>query len=1428
MAKLQIFGNILSNLLPSSENDLATKGYIDSLATSQKTIMTVVTTVSSGNNKTGTIAPTESGQVFYHYTNGDSPVFSFNTSGVNATSSDLYEFYVVVRSDWGDVVTFPSSWIFSSSLDSSGASAVSIVHVFTKDGGTVWYADLSGYYPLGKKTGATIQLQPGTGTKVGEYLRIDATVTSDMEGYISCSYGGVEYTGTILSGQAHVNINGLTAGSHTLQVTTQSTNYVDVSGTVTVTITKNTAPLSVDAVENEGEVTIVLGQVVPDYDGTATISIDGKTYTIDLSRIRRCTIYRLNPGTYNFTATFAETDKYYGTTATGSVVVTQYRNPPCSIGAALDNNNISAGSNAVIRFSDVPEDVIGNAVCTAEFETGETINTYTANLAQSSVLEIPNLPVGYLVLRVTYSLNNYNDESGGQGLTTHVTGQAISVSYVTLDITGSTANNRSSYDTVMPLIHFSSPVNDLNVQCSIGGRTYSCAVASPGVYRVLNLIPTNGMSDVAVSWYGSHTYEPGNTGSQSLRFYTPNFRMSTINNPVMGEDIVVTGYCGSYSGTQVICKNTATNTTYNAVIQGSNFSVNIPTSTTGTYNLLIELSYSNNNANNGYATMHLTLPPVIVNAPAVTENCIKMTIEVEDDDQVSFGTTTEDDVLYPVTVYWGDGDSDIVTDDYLFSHTYEDAGTYELIIRSQDGRLPVMGFGDLGSRLLSVDFTDVEWYEDDGEGGEESTVSCSSMFNGCSSLESIPSTLFARNTNIYGFKKCFRETALASIPSGLFNGVSSGDFGECFANCTSLENIPTDLFSTVEYGYFASCFSYDDAIVPADTKPFVPPVWEKDIDSADIDSGDKTGSYYYASSDIDAYVPDIYGGDIPYKNDISNPQFNDKCWDWDTIEVDEDGDISEYDVIYVYTCVDPGNDEWCRGWIDFSEYDTLVTTLSDSTDHDGTSLRDALENADDNDVIGFAVNGTIVLEQGSLTLPTAVTVDGDNRITIDGDDSYGVFKVVSGESVSGCTLKNLTMVNGNDDNDAFGAIGLSGLDLTVEGCVIKECSHDSIYVWDEGDLTVRNSSISNGTGGIYVYGADVEMTDCSLTRCSNYGIYIEEGDETAQLRMSGCTVSNNGYYLEDEGTEDEYVAMSDYDLSVGICSYYGTLDISDSVFSSNYCSEGAVIYLQGGSMTLANSTFCPGSVEYSDLEDSYSADKIWINNANATIDRCVFRDNRKMNWMGYAQIDNDSSNDDYKVTFNRCLFTGNAADKEDFSFVHISESSSVAFANTIFTGNDLSIPYEEDDGDPGYCVRIVGASNSYLRPTVNIINCTFTNNTNGGMYCFGDAGSSNSYGSLDISNTVSVGCSEDAMAGNGTVNYNCFLDDHDYGDIDYNPNRPLFAEDGYTPVANSQVIDEGDDSLYDENEYGDEDFNGDERIFGDYIDLGAVEYGPHI
>jgi hypothetical protein len=228
----------------------------------------------------------------------------------------------------------------------------------------------------------------------------------------------------------------------------------------------------------------------------------------------------------------------------------------------------------------------------------------------------------------------------------------------------------------------------------------------------------------------------------------------------------------------------------------------------------------------------------------------------------------------------------------------------------------------------------------------------------------------------------------------------------------------------------------------------------------------------------------------------------------------------------------------------------IVTTASDAATHSGTSLRDAVAQANADAASGISdtirfdptlAGAVIVLAEGQLELKTGsgmIIIDGTGKITIDGNQASRVFLVDAGAHAM---LTGLTIEGGATDGGA--GIENSGT-LTVTSCTVSNNTAtfaggglrndagmvtiaDSLIIGNTGNnsggisnnngtLTIANSTIANNAatkptgvtaGGVanyaYVTGASalVTITNCTF-RGNSVGVSTD-GDDLASVASTG-------------------------------------------------------------------------------------------------------------------------------------------------------------------------------------------------------------------------------------------------------------------------------------------------------------------------------------
>lgn len=250
-----------------------------------------------------------------------------------------------------------------------------------------------------------------------------------------------------------------------------------------------------------------------------------------------------------------------------------------------------------------------------------------------------------------------------------------------------------------------------------------------------------------------------------------------------------------------------------------------------------------------------------------------------------------------------------------------------------------------------------------------------------------------------------------------------------------------------------------------------------------------------------------------------------------------------------------------------------VTNPTDTAVAGEISLRQAIAELHSSaDIVQFASNlngSTITLTQGPLILSSG-NIEGDNQITINGNNAGQVFAIFSGSAVlSGLTIEGGNAGasgNGGGVDNAFGTVALTNCTITgntaaagggvynsgtmtVNNCTVSDNVSSStsnpaegggIFSAPNSTLTVTNSTISGNQatgsnsvgGGVYNTGSQVTVANCSISNntaadgagIANAGDLIVSDsaitgntaasggggiDNIRSLGISGCTLNGN-------------------------------------------------------------------------------------------------------------------------------------------------------------------------------------------------------------------------------------------------------------------------------------------------------------------------------
>jgi len=227
-----------------------------------------------------------------------------------------------------------------------------------------------------------------------------------------------------------------------------------------------------------------------------------------------------------------------------------------------------------------------------------------------------------------------------------------------------------------------------------------------------------------------------------------------------------------------------------------------------------------------------------------------------------------------------------------------------------------------------------------------------------------------------------------------------------------------------------------------------------------------------------------------------------------------------------------------------------IITVTNTNDSGPGSLRQALADANDGDIIAFAVAGTIGLTSGELLVDHSITIPGPGaeNLAVNGNAKSTVFHIAPGETV---TISGLTITNGHA-TDSGGGIYNDHAALILSNCVIT-----------------GNSAAGNIGGGIHNDGTNIGhaalQIDNSLITNNSDGIYndaLQAGTATLVITYSTLSNNSNGYAINNDGWS---------------CTFCGNGTTSVQVINSSITSNlGGAIYSDTGRQNCGGS--CPVTI----------------------------------------------------------------------------------------------------------------------------------------------------------------------------------------------------------------------------------------------------------
>lgn len=256
----------------------------------------------------------------------------------------------------------------------------------------------------------------------------------------------------------------------------------------------------------------------------------------------------------------------------------------------------------------------------------------------------------------------------------------------------------------------------------------------------------------------------------------------------------------------------------------------------------------------------------------------------------------------------------------------------------------------------------------------------------------------------------------------------------------------------------------------------------------------------------------------------------------------------------------------------------------------------------DSIVFDSGLSGTITLDSGgsyaSLLVYKSVLIDGDNRVTIEGDGADPVFDIDQG--VAHFELSSLTIAGGGGARG--GGLYSRGNSLTLDNVILENNTAEiaGAAVWHDtpgsGELTVTDSEISGNTvtgSDPYFYaayaggGIAAKMSqggDIHISSTSFYANQIETGNVTGDAGGGGglhLEIGEPGQILVEGSSFQQNVARDGRGGAMFAQLDYAEVSLDNNDFTYNSADRGGgALYLSEGSngpqraeITLAGNEF---------------------------------------------------------------------------------------------------------------------------------------------------------------------------------------------------------------------------------------------------------------
>jgi len=360
---------------------------------------------------------------------------------------------------------------------------------------------------------------------------------------------------------------------------------------------------------------------------------------------------------------------------------------------------------------------------------------------------------------------------------------------------------------------------------------------------------------------------------------------------------------------------------------------------------------------------------------------------------------------------------------------------------------------------------------------------------------------------------------------------------------------------------------------------------------------------------------------------------------------------------------------------------TLLSTVTDLLDSGVGSLRQAIVDTPTDGTINFqpGLTGTITLTSGELYIGKNLQINGNNHITVDGNNASIVFDVGAGINA---TIRNLTITHGSKapTSTTWDSGGVDNFgQLTLNHDTITNNTGSGII--NHGTIAVNNTIVSYNTPGSFGLGgyppsggggianeSDATITNSTIDH--NFSAYGGGGianDYTAtNLTLINTTISDNVanyygggiwcWYSNMTMRNSTVVGNSCGDQGGGILVGPGMATITHSLIASN-TTGGEGGGLCGGSFSLSNDSITNNSASYGGGMSIHGGP------TSSAITDCIIGDNHSTVDAGGVRISTQDI-----VTINNSIIANNTTDG-DGGGIGIYDTATATIRGTLITDN---------------------------------------------------------------------------------------------------------------------------------------------------------------